>query len=940
MTVNIRLLKIMKLNYFISFFISFQIGVLSQELPPIEIFKPKDYGAEDQNWSISQSNDKSIYFANNKGVLVYNGATWNLYKSPNSSIIRSVKVIDDKIYMGSYKDFGYWTKNDFGVLEYTSIVKKNAVSLSEDEEFWNILELDHWILFQSLKRIYIYDTRYNSIDFIESETTIIKMYKVENDIYFQKFNKGVFKLLNGKEELIANDGVLKDKKVVNMFVENGELLFQTKEHGFFITNNNSIINWDEKLNEKLKEYSIYNSIKLKKGGFILGTVSNGIIYLNSRKEIVFSIDQSKGLVNNTVLSLFEDKNGNIWLGHDNGISNINFNAPFKVFKDDLGILGSVYTTFLEGNLLYLGTNQGLFYKNQNEDNGFQFIDGTEGQVWSLQKMNNTLFCGHDNGTFIISEGKAEKILNTFGTWLLKNIDGHPELLIQGNYNGLYILQKINGNWQLRNKIKGFDVSSRHLEFVSDYQLLVSHEQKGVFRLKIDSLYNQVISFSKTLVNKSIKSSLTEYNNEILYSSNEGVFVYDKTSLEFKKDSILSKLYDFNGYVSGKLVGTNDKLFSFTNDDISYIQKGKLSSNYELFSIPIPNSIRESKEGYENILHIGKNKYLLGTTNGYIIIDLSPVKNPSIQIRLDRISANSLTGEEKSLPISNKATLDNEQNHIKISYSVSDYNKYFPSLYQYRLVGFNNKWSDWSEKSDVYFENLPYGNYTFEAKAKLGNQETSNHIRYNFVILKPTYLKPFALILYSIASILIIIITHLLYRNFYKSQREKLLKEKEKELEIKQLENEQQLMHFKNLDLQKDIDSKNRELGLSTMNIIKRNELLGRIKKELGSAKSQGDIKNVITLINNNLNTSDDWKLFEEAFKNTDKGFIKKLKSLHTNLTSNDMRLCTYLRLNLSSKEIAPLLNISIRSVEVKRYRLRKKMNLPHEASLSSYILQV
>ena len=940
MTVNIRLLKIMKLNYFISFFISFQIGVLSQELPPIEIFKPKDYGAEDQNWSISQSNDKSIYFANNKGVLVYNGATWNLYKSPNSSIIRSVKVIDDKIYMGSYKDFGYWTKNDFGVLEYTSIVKKNAVSLSEDEEFWNILELDHWILFQSLKRIYIYDTRYNSIDFIESETTIIKMYKVENDIYFQKFNKGVFKLLNGKEELIANDGVLKDKKVVNMFVENGELLFQTKEHGFFITNNNSIINWDEKLNEKLKEYSIYNSIKLKKGGFILGTVSNGIIYLNSRKEIVFSIDQSKGLVNNTVLSLFEDKNGNIWLGHDNGISNINFNAPFKVFKDDLGILGSVYTTFLEGNLLYLGTNQGLFYKNQNEDNGFQFIDGTEGQVWSLQKMNNTLFCGHDNGTFIISEGKAEKILNTFGTWLLKNIDGHPELLIQGNYNGLYILQKINGNWQLRNKIKGFDVSSRHLEFVSDYQLLVSHEQKGVFRLKIDSLYNQVISFSKTSVNKSIKSSLTEYNNEILYSSNEGIFIYDKISSEFKKDSILSKLYDFNGYISGKLVGTNDKLFSFTNDDISYIQKGKLSSNYELFSIPIPNSIRESKEGYENILHIGKNKYLLGTTNGYIIIDLSPVKNPSIQIRLDRISANSLTGEEKSLPISNKATLDNEQNHIKISYSVSDYNKYFPSLYQYRLVGFNNKWSDWSEKSDVYFENLPYGNYTFEAKAKLGNQETSNHIRYSFVILKPTYLKPFALILYSIASILIIIITHLLYRNFYKSQREKLLKEKEKELEIKQLENEQQLMHFKNLDLQKDIDSKNRELGLSTMNIIKRNELLGRIKKELGSAKSQGDIKNVITLINNNLNTSDDWKLFEEAFKNTDKGFIKKLKSLHTNLTSNDMRLCTYLRLNLSSKEIAPLLNISIRSVEVKRYRLRKKMNLPHEASLSSYILQV
>ena len=79
------------------------------------------------------------------------------------------------------------------------------------------------------------------------------------------------------------------------------------------------------------------------------------------------------------------------------------------------------------------------------------------------------------------------------------------------------------------------------------------------------------------------------------------------------------------------------------------------------------------------------------------------------------------------------------------------------------------------------------------------------------------------------------------------------------------------------------------------------------------------------LINKNLNTTDDWKLFEEAFNNADKDFLKNLKQKHPELTSNDLRLCTYLRLNLSSKEIAPLLNISSRSVEVKRYRLRKKM---------------
>lgn len=84
------------------------------------------------------------------------------------------------------------------------------------------------------------------------------------------------------------------------------------------------------------------------------------------------------------------------------------------------------------------------------------------------------------------------------------------------------------------------------------------------------------------------------------------------------------------------------------------------------------------------------------------------------------------------------------------------------------------------------------------------------------------------------------------------------------------------------------------------------------------------IKNVIKTIDRNLNNEDDWKFFEEAFNNADKEFLKKIKTAHPNLTNNDLKLCAYLRLNLSSKDIAPLLNISLRSVEIKRYRLRKK----------------
>ena len=155
-----------------------------------------------------------------------------------------------------------------------------------------------------------------------------------------------------------------------------------------------------------------------------------------------------------------------------------------------------------------------------------------------------------------------------------------------------------------------------------------------------------------------------------------------------------------------------------------------------------------------------------------------------------------------------------------------------------------------------------------------------------------------------------------------------------------MEKEQQLMYFKNEQLEQDIKSKNRELAISTMSLIKKNEFLNSIKDELKKADPENKLKSIVRLINNNINNNDDWKFFQEAFNNADKDFLQKVKEKHKSLTPNDLRLCAYLRLNLSSKEIAPLLNISSRSVEVKRYRLRKKMDLPHETSLTNYILEI
>ena len=130
----------------------------------------------------------------------------------------------------------------------------------------------------------------------------------------------------------------------------------------------------------------------------------------------------------------------------------------------------------------------------------------------------------------------------------------------------------------------------------------------------------------------------------------------------------------------------------------------------------------------------------------------------------------------------------------------------------------------------------------------------------------------------------------------------------------QLENDRTVMKLRNDKLQSEVESKNRELAATTMSIVRKNELLMSIKEAL---LSSGNGKEVLPIVDDNINSEGDWEHFQEIFNQTDRDFLTRLKNLHPDLTPNDIKLCIYLRLNLSSKEIAPLLNISTQSVEIK-----------------------
>ena len=917
----------------------------SQGLPPVKNFSPLDYRAENQNWAITQSDNKVIYIANNQGLLSYNGGNWTLYPSPNETIMRSVKAVGDRIYSGCYMEFGFWQEDPSGLLNYTSLTDKIEIQLEPDEEFWNILSIDDFILFQSLKRIYIYNLRDNKVSFINSSSTLPKVFSHNGIVYYQKINEGIFKIENGAEVLVYDDEVVRTDEVVALIPDNNEILFVMRHSGVYLGNKNELRKWNTTLEDLFSEISVYSATQLQNGNIALGTISQGLILLDSRWNLLLELNENRSLRNNTVLSLFEDIDNNLWLALDNGIGFVNLDSPYRVYADNRGVVGSVYAAANKGKMMYLGTNQGLFFRDTSTSEDFKLIAGTKGQVWSLDLIGNTLFCGHHTGTFIVERNSTTKISDIPGTWKIQSLMETDDLLLQGNYSGLYILEKHNTRWRIRNKIEGFNHSARTFERYQN-EIFVNHEYKGIFKIGTDRALREAKSVLRDTTLIGANSGMTKYKENLLYSNKDGIFKYDLDTQAFVKDSILSSVYDYGEYVSGKLV-VDDRsgyLWVFTDSHIHYISEGGLASKPVIRNIPLTAEVRNSISGYENVTALNASgTYLFSTSVGYITADLNRLDIPDFELEIDLIQ---LVDKKEGSGIKSwqdpntSGEFKQDENHLEISFYTPRYNKLLIPEYQYQLLGLYDSWSDWTKQTTVNLENLPYGNYEFRVRAKIGGKISDNTASYNFSIAKPWHISNTMIALYAFLMIVGSILIHNAYRYYYRKKQKTLTDTNKKEMDLIRLQSEKDIIKLKNDQLKQDFRNKNNELAASTMSIIKKNQLLSEVKKQLSSAQQTDTTKEIIRIIDRNLDQNDDWELFKEAFNNTDREFLKKLEKTHPNLSPNDIRLCAYLRLNLVTKEIAQLLNISPRSVEIKRYRLRKKMNLTHEENLVNYILKL
>ncbi|WP_161888488.1 triple tyrosine motif-containing protein [Pontibacter russatus] len=938
-------------------------GVPSTGFPYVQNFTKHTYQAGNQNWSVTQGPDGVMYYGNSIGLLAYDGNHWQLYPMPHNLTVRAVAA-DNKgrIYTGAFGEIGYWGYNSKGRFLYTSLTDLVPPEFALKDEVWKIYTDGDRVLFQSFASIFIYEN--GRMEVVRAEAPFLFLLKAGDRYFVEVISKGLYELKNKKLELIAPAGAPGASGVLSVLpFRMGTFLIGTNRDGLFLYDGHFLKPWQNQANTFLKENQLNNGVRLQNGRFAYGTILKGVVVVDTAGNVVQKIDKSSGLQNNTVLSLYADPMQNLWLGLDNGIDHIEIDSPLYFYFDKGGRFGTVYASIIHDNKIYLGTNQGLFYSAWTPDGvslfqnlDFRMIPGSQGQVWDLSLIDGQLLCGHNDGTFRVEGDKLVKVSDAKGGWVIGKLLSDPDYLLQGTYNGLVLYKKDgSGNWALWHRVEGFSGPSRYVEQDNSGNIWVSHAYKGLFRLTLSNDLRRVKESSNygkaSGLPTDYKINISRLFNRLLFSSGAGFYVFDEVSNRFSPyQELNTKLGSFAS--SNRILPADKDTYWFINHGkvalVDFGSGGELTINTNQFRILDGRMVQE----YENISRIRASDYLISIDDGFVVYssgtrqpqpDLPPVLIRRIENTTDGATAISDRGSSGVL-----LELPFDRNNIRFAYSLPLFHQ-ANVRFQYLLEGYSSQWSAWGGAAQKEFSNLPHGEYTFKVRARVDGSQLAEAAIYTFTVLPPWYATTWAFLAYAVLATLLALLLRKLY--YLKLQRDKarieqkLEQEKQEHLKREALLHEQKLVKLRNEQLRSELSGKSRELASTALNIVYKNELLQNIRVEMhkledadGNRLPAARLRKIQKIIDEGMGDRHDWNRFENSFDEAHENYFKKLKEGYPELTPNDLKLSAYLRMNMSSKEIASLLNITVRSVELRRYRLRKKLNMEHDKNLVEFFM--
>ncbi|MCK4663226.1 MAG: SpoIIE family protein phosphatase [Bacteroidales bacterium] len=797
------------------FFISFNKLPAQQHIeqgnPFIQNYCDKDYRShENQNWAVIQDKRGIMYFGNNRGLLEFDGTNWRLIEIPNKSIVRSLAIDSiGRIYIGAEGELGYIETDSTGTMQYISLINEIPEENRNFQDVWEIFIINDQVIYRT--NYYIFILKGSKITVLKSDNSFHAGFCVNNQFYVREWETGLLTLINDSLKIVPQGEQFANKRIYVMLpYEKDKILIITRSQGIIIyssdeKNDNMFLAPDsfQKANDFLKNNKIYCGVKLDNKHFVLGTLQNGLIIIDNNGNIIKHINKKSGLKDNTIHYLYIDKQKNIWLALNNGISFITINSPFTFFNEKAGLHGLVFTSIVYNNNLYAGTSLGIFRKDKQ--NNFSLLKNTKGQNWYLSEIKGKLYCGHNNGIFLVNETRAENIAKISNTWTFIELSNYPGFVLAGTKAGLILLEQKNKKLTHACKIRGFEESVRYMQEDYNGNIWISNMFKGVYKIilneSLDSVkelnfYNMNNGLPANTLNFVFKIKTVNKKSRIIFGTENGIYKYDQHTNQFISDNKFNDIIESEGTVDQIAQDENGNIYFQKGDDkgILLLQK---DGTYKLKN----TSLLKFKGMYfENICIIDTSTILFGTNDG--IINFNPYTTSCYDILFPVLIRKVITNDSIILEVQTTddiITLPYKQNTILFDYTALFYENCNRNQYSHFLKGFDNGWSEWSLKTEKEYTNLPEGSYSFNVKAKNIFEKESIITKYQFEILPPWYRTVWAFIFYGITIFLVVWLIVKLNIKRLKIEKENLEKiVKERTFEInRQKEN----IEEKNIELE-------------------------------------------------------------------------------------------------------------------------------------------
>ncbi len=902
-------------------------------------FTKKEYNAGLQNWDVKIDGNGVCYFANNEGLLTFDNKNWKIFALPNQTIVRSICIAKNKkIYVGGQDELGYFNTNQNGTLVYKSLKSIIPKQFQKFADVWGILEYDGKVFFRTMHYIFILENE--KMEVLPATSEWIFMQATGGSLLAQDRNAGIFRLEKRFWEKLPQTIPFKSQITGFHKLSAEKHFITTLSDGLWFLAENKLIQNNGSISFQLKNARIYKSYQFGNNYFALATSSEGIFMVDSTGNMLQNISEKEGLLDNNVLCINKDKEGNMWAGLNSGISQIALASSVKLIKP-FAKNASVYSTIVYQNYLYIATSSGLFYSQLQSNNdidksmvSFKMVAGTEGQNWNLSVINNKLYLGHHEGAFEILAGQIKQINNRTGFWKY-TFDPCKNQILAGNYHGI---EKIEGQ-QSSNLIENFKESSRFLETDEMGNIWISHPYHGVYR--IDQNKKIYTYNSKNGLPFDTENYIFKIKNKIITTTKKGIYLFDYQLNKFLPDH---NFKDNLNRLSIRYIKEDPEGNLWFIHEKSVGVLDNTSKKPIIYNIPEVQNLLVN--GFENIYAFNKNNIFIGSENGLFHINYEKYKNnkPKLLLNFSQIK---ITSDMDSLlfgGFKNENFINSKEKNPEIPYNLRniyfDYTTNQNSLsleYAHQLIGFDSKWSAWSPKNENYYTNLAEGKYEFQVKVRNNFGNETNAIIYHFTVLPPWYRSAYSYLFYS----LVVIYGIFLLRKYQKKKFliQKLRYEKEQE----------SLKQNHEFDMSKtDLDFKNLALSNAALRLLHKAELLSNIKNEIDSLLHKSadtkefsiELKKMLRTLEGEVKDKLEWQSFSQSFDLVHGDFISKLKNKFPQLTANDLKTCAMIKMNLSSKEIAQILNITLKGVELSRYRLRKKLELESTINLFDFLLKV